>query len=270
MKKTKLLYSTIIFTILLILVSTYSYAAEITKETLKGFFDIFKDPKTGTQLIQVTDNKIIGDLETTKLDIEYELTDRPTFKIESIFENGMTCEECADEAKKFIYLMYAFTAICNKDINDFNATNKYFTDKVTQNSSYIEYTNTVISKENFTNTKDYVEKRFAKDIIVDDELFSLSVKKESMGNGEYKVLSQLIVNTDKDFSIINGNTTEGKDNITQTSTPLPTKTPSTANIGTMPNAGFELNALNILKVVLGLSISALIVYSIYNKRYNSK
>jgi len=39
MKKTKLLYSTIIFTILLILVSTYSYAAEITKETLKGFFE---------------------------------------------------------------------------------------------------------------------------------------------------------------------------------------------------------------------------------------
>jgi len=70
---------------------------------------------------------------------------------------------------------------------------------------------------------------------------------------------------DEENNSMNGNTTD-----IPTPTPQPTKTPSTANIGTMPNAGFELNALNILKVVLGLSLAGIIVYSIYNKRYSSK
>ena len=64
--------------------------------------------------------------------------------------------------------------------------------------------------------------------------------------------------------ITNGITT----NNVSTPTPLPTS--STANIGTMPNAGFQINALNILKIVLGLSLAGVILYTIYNKRYSSK
>ena len=262
MKKTLMYYITIILTILFILVNTYSYAAEITKESLTKFFDIFNNP------FQITDDKIIGSISDLNIDFTYDLTDKPTFYTETILENEMTYEKCNDEAAKFLSLMYAFASICSENINDINTANKYFADKISENSSYIEYTNTTISKEDFTNAKDYVEKRFAKDIIVDDELFSLSIKKQDIGNGVYKIISKLVVNSEKDFSIITGKTTVNLTTNTTTPTPLPTS--STANIGTMPNAGFQINALNILKIVLGLSLAGVILYTIYNKRYSSK
>jgi len=304
MKKNAMYYITIILTILFVLVSTYSYAAEITKESLTKFFEDFVEKETAEGdlegNIEVTGNEIIITSEELEHKMEYDLTDKPTFSIDMLFENGMTYDECTEEASKVSTTLFGFMAVAG--INGADATDAMMHGMLAIMGKAFEQSDeeTTITEENFVNAIDYAEKAYSKDIEIVDDFFILTIKKAELKDKEYIVKTELVVNSEKDFSVLSSKTDEigntiansivggltnsigsmanqviattntTTNNTVPSTTSLPTSTPSTANIGTMPNAGFELNALNILKIVLGLSLAGVIAYSIYSKRYSSK
>lgn len=304
MKKNIMYYVTIILTILFILVNTYSYAAEITKESLAKFFEDFVKGSEEEGSIEVTDTEIIIDSEGEEYKIQYDLSSKPKFTEDIVFKNGMTYDECTEEASKTYSTLFGFMAVAG--INGADAGEALAYGMVTIMEKVFEQINAgeAFKEETFINAIDYAERNYAKDVIVEDDLFTINIKKAELAElkgEEYIVETELIVNTEKDFSVLNGkadeignklidtmlgglsnslgsitnqivvSTNTSTNNTTKpTTAPTPLPTSSIANIETMPNAGFEVNTLNILKVVLGLSLVGVIVYSIYNKRYSSK
>jgi len=307
MKKNAMYYITIILTILFVLVNTYSYAAEITKEDLKEYFKNLEKQEdiTVTGKTNVTDEEIIViDENGQQFNIKYDLSDKPTFSTEAVFKDGETYDETINEEENIIYPLIGFMATAN--IYGEDESEAFFYTMFSLSGHMEEVELGKIEESEFTNAIDYAQKRYGKDIIIKDDLYTLNIKKGILKEGEYTVNVECIVPLREEFikiienkenatnntianSIIGGlensigsmtnqiisvtNTvTNNTTNSTATTTPTiqPTKTPSIANIGKMPNAGFELNILNILKIVLGLSLAGVIVYSIYSKRYSSK
>lgn len=305
MKKTLMYYITIMLTVLFVLVSTYSYAAEITKESLTKFFEDFVKKETNEGdlegSIEVNDAEIIIESQQEEYKMQYDLTDKPTFTIDMVFKDGMTYDECSEEASKIFIPLYGFMAVAGINGADADEAMLYGMFSIMEKLSEQGYEETTFTEENFVNATDYAQKVYSKNIEIVDDLYTLSIKKAELKGEEYIIETELVVNSEKDFSVLNGkadefgntmansiigglsnsigsmaneivastNTaTNNTVNSIATSTPLPTS--STANIGTMPNAGVEIYALNILKVVLGLSLAGVIVYSVYNKRYSSK
>lgn len=319
MKKTLMYYVTIILTMIMIIVSTYSYAAEITTDSLKVFFEEFVKGTEMEGKIEVTDKEIIITNDTVAEKLQYDLTEKPTFSVDMVFKNGMNFEQCADESSKVTLGLFGFCAVAGINGADPNDAMLYFYFSVLEKLQ--EQKTETITEENFVDVTDYVQKSYSIDSEIVDELFTLSIGKANLVGEDYIVETKLVVNEDKDFSVLS----EKTDNIGNTisnstvgdliitvdpvvtptataapvATPTPivtispvvnentnntvdekedneattivaTQTPSTANISKMPNAGFTINVINIIKVVLGLSIAGLIVYSVYNKRYNVK
>lgn len=310
MKKKVMYYVTIILTMIMIIVSTYSYAAEITTDSLKSFFKEFVNGTEMEGKIEVTDKEIIITNDTVAEELQYDLTEKPTFSVDMVFKNGMNFEQCAEESSKVTLGLFGFCAVAGIKGADPNDAMLYFYFSVLENLQ----TNgeEAITEENFIDVADYVQKTYKEDNKIVDELFTLSIGKASLVGEDYIVETKLVVNSDKDFRVLSEKADDAENTIsntivgdliitvdpvvTPTVTVTPTtdetkddkvsaeettkneeknvidsiQTPSTANISKMPNAGFELSILTILKIVLGLSLASTIIYTIYNKRYSSK
>ena len=344
MKKKAIYYITIILTMLLLILNTYSYAADFTKESLTEFFNEYKKQESDWNDVKVTSNEII--ITTTKGEekIQYDLTSKPTFLLNLVFKNGMTYDECLDEEGKIVDLVLGFDAVAySKGISLEDAMIYGLS---TVSTKIGELQNTIINKDNYTNAIEYAQRRYGMDMTANEDLFDMKVKKGTLNGETYIVTVELVVNSEKDFSVLNGNfdeignqssnpgNTSNKGNVTVTNTLVvevtntvigdttnkdnnkentntntnlntelketlpPTdnkveeqpaekedkkeeittnetksdviKPVSTANITKMPNAGFAVNVLNIIKVILGIGIAEFILYLLYNKRYNSK
>lgn len=310
MKKTIMYYITIVLTILMIIVSTYSYAADITKESLVEFFDNFVKETETEGTIHVTDTEIVITNESVDEKIQYDLTEKPTFYVDMVFKDGMTYDECLDESSKITLGLFGFCAVAGINGADTNSAMLYYYYSILANTKDKES----ITEDNFGNVANYVDKIYGEDSVIQDEFFTLSIKKAELIEDEYVVKTELVVNSEADFSIINdevnnvdntivnsiigdlivsvnpvvtpatdenentaeNNTTSNTNveniinNVIATATVTATATASTANITKIPNAGFDINLINVIKIILGLSIAGVIVYSVYNKRYNEK
>ena len=109
----KLLMS--LFIIFMILYTTISYAVSVTKENLNEAFQEFvlSDANEKNFKVELTDNTINITSNEGDYELEYDLTDKPTFTITIPIEKGMSYKEFEKRISNLNLPMLGYIAVAN-------------------------------------------------------------------------------------------------------------------------------------------------------------
>ena len=206
--------SFLIFTMLLCCFNTTYAAITVTEESLQKSFDKYatssENKETSASMEIDKTNKVITlTSEEDSYTMNYDLSGKPTFSIDLSFNKSMTKEDWETEASKPSLLMTIFVLIADLEEIDFTDSMTYIMSSAFKNLTSDQPTDT----SNITNAIEYAKLTYDKENPIKDTLFTLTTKKISETNDEYKAQATLVVNNDADFSIINGSTDELMQNI---------------------------------------------------------
>ena len=203
MKKV-LIISFLIFTILVSYFSTSYAAITVTEEALEQAFKNFieyskaEDSETNYSMNIDKENKQIT-LSTDDEDciMDYDLSDKPTFKINLSFNNNMSADDFSKEGQKVsdgLITMLIMTA----DIAGISPENSiiYVFSSMFKNANSSE----LIS---FTSAVETAKKMYDKEPAFCDDLYTMTYKKISETENEYNVQAILEIDNTADFSIMN-------------------------------------------------------------------
>ena len=206
----KILITTLFIFIILINFFGTSYAAlNVTEDSLQKSITKYMDealednPSNNSIKLDKTNKQVLLTSEGKSYIINYDLSSKPKFTIDLCFNSSMTKNECELESEKTSLLMIMFILIADSAGIKFEDSLMYMFSSILENST----TSEAIT---FTTPIEYAKSLYddSNNNIITDDLFTLMNVPVSETSDEYKVKANLIINNDKDFSIINGTTDE--------------------------------------------------------------
>jgi len=286
----------IIFLILIMLsVCTLSNAAVvITEDKLEEAFNKYAEGSSDYSLDKENNKIFIKDEEIT-YELKYDLEDKPRFYTDLTFNKSMTKEETDLEIEKSILPMIGF--ILTSDIMGVKTEDSlvYFFHKYIAQIKNMDLNETI----EYTDGIDYAKKIYPKNQIFADNFFTLTINKQEESDTEYKLRAELAVNTEEDFSILNGYAEANKEEIgkqlgeilgfdfegvldaakdaqdklnqaiEEEKNLLNEQKNNVANISKIPNTGEEISISNILISIIAVSTIIAISLFIYNRKKNA-
>lgn len=200
--------SFLIFTILITFLNTSYAAVTVTEKTIEDSFNkIIEEYYNATN----STNEILTmniDKENKQIKysgdgfnhvIDYDLSTVPTFTSNLSFNNTMSQEEWESQIDKLSVLFIIFSIVAYEDdiaINDSTAYISSIVDKKMNISTHIQQATNAI-KLALSLYSDNIQ-------TITDDLFTWTNKKISETEDEYKVQSILTINTEGDFSVLDG------------------------------------------------------------------
>lgn len=203
-----LIISILIFTILIGFIGTSYAAFNVTEESLQKAVDKYmanleKESADASIKLDKTNKQVLLTSEGESYTINYDLSSKPKFNIDLSFNSSMTKEECELEIERSSLLMIMFVLVADSAEIEFEDSMMYVLSSLMGNST---------STKNITYTTpiEYVKALYddRNNSTLIDDLFTWTHTKISETPDEYKVKSTIVINNDKDFSIINGTSDE--------------------------------------------------------------
>ena len=223
-----------IFFICIFLYTTMSYATwvTVTDENLEQALEKFEtsDSDTGNYEITVSNNIINITADNVTYELNYDLTDAPTFWIEtSTIEQGMTYEDFQAETEKLVLPMIGYIAVANVQGIEIEDGMLYFMMSYLGNAlnnpsggdSYVivndmdsevdiipDGANVIYASEFGDRVMEYVNSLYENGNSISDsnqfDTYTMTVEKEDSTETSCKLVSTLTVNMDADFSQLEG------------------------------------------------------------------
>ena len=224
-----------IFFICIFLYTTMSYATwvTVTDENLEQALEKFEtsDSDTGNYEITVSNNIINITADNVTYELNYDLTDAPTFWVEtSTIEQGMTYEDFQAETEKLVLPMIGYIAVANVQGIEIEDGMLYFMMSYLGNAmgsssgenSYIivddtnssggeistDGKNVIYVSEFGDRVMEYVNSLYENGNSISDsnqfDTYTMTVEKEDSTDTSCKLVSTLTVNMDADFSQLAG------------------------------------------------------------------
>lgn len=235
MSKKFFIKSLCIFFICIFLYTTMSYAmwVTVTDENLEEALQNFETSDSDTENYEITvSNNIINiTVDDATYELNYDLTDDPTFWVEtSTIEQGMTYEDFQAETEKLVLPMIGYIAVANVqgiEIEDgmlyfmmsylgnamgsSSGENSYIIVDDTNSSSGEVSTdgkNVIYVSEFGDRVMEYVNSLYENGNSISDsnqfDTYTMTVEKEDSTETSCKLVSTLTVNMDADFSQLAG------------------------------------------------------------------
>lgn len=281
---------TILLILLILTIPFVSKAAiEVTEEKLINTVEkIQKDFEKEGDNLKITIDKennliVLTDLNTgNKYDMSYNLDKKPQLSIEIKLTKDMTQEEMMEEYMKIIlpYLGFAMVA----DIGDIELVDSsmYFMMKILEgfNSNEIFDFEEMMQQGGITSDTEIDFEKIKElygnstEININDELFTFSLKEDKVTDKECILKVTLTVNTDKDFSILDGYAEKVAkemgflDNINGNNNMVNQNKNVTSNISKIPQTGNEISLVKILTTIIIVCAILMLSLPIYNKKTN--
>lgn len=206
MKKV-LIISFLIFTILVGFLSTSYAAVTVTEESLENSFKKYaensenEDSSVSYSMdIDKENKKITISVDDEDSIMDYDLSDKPTFKINISFNNEMSKEEWEKEGAKPTIPIIMFQLISNIVAGiEYRDSLAYISSAMFKDGQFID------STDDSNTAVEYAKSRYnnINETLVDN-LFTWTNKKISETEDTYIVESTLVINNDADFSTIDG------------------------------------------------------------------
>ena len=223
-----------IFFICIFLYTTMSYATwvTVTDENLEQALEKFEtsDSDTGNYEITVSNNIINITADNVTYELNYDLTDAPTFWVEtSTIEQGMTYEDFQAETEKLVLPMIGYIAVANVQGIEIEDGMLYFMMSYLGNAlnnpsggdSYVivndmdsevdiipDGANVIYASEFGDRVMEYVNSLYENGNSISDsnqfDTYTMTVEKEDSTETSCKLVSTLTVNMDADFSQLAG------------------------------------------------------------------
>ena len=223
-----------IFFICIFLYTTMSYATwvTVTDENLEQALEKFEtsDSDTGNYEITVSNNIINITADNVTYELNYDLTDAPTFWVEtSTIEQGMTYEDFQAETEKLVLPMIGYIAVANVQGIEIEDGMLYFMMSYLGNAlnnpsggdSYVivndmdsevdiipDGANVIYASEFGDRVMEYVNSLYENGNSISDsnqfDTYTMTVEKEDSTETSCKLVSTLTVNMDADFSQLEG------------------------------------------------------------------
>lgn len=282
--------------------SVYAATIPVTDENLIASFQKFVKSEANKQnyKISVSNNVITVSVDNEKYTLNYDLTNKPTFYLEVPIEKGMSYDEFKKKTDNLLLPMIGYIAVADIQGIKLEDAVVYFTlsyldsasnGSTSSKNSYVIADDlsvsdgvTIIKDESDTKTiyvsefgervMEYVNALYKDKQNMSDasgiNSFSLSIEKQDITETSCKLVSKLTINTDADFSKINGYTNEFKNDSTNKDIPgentqkdSETKAENELNIDTLPRTGKETNvflsALYIIVATCSIALIALLL-----------
>ena len=263
----------------------------ITKEELEQA--IKKLNKDTNEDFILEGDKITFSFEGKEYRMKYNLDGNPKFISRAVITKNMTMDEYNEETQNLILGIFGFTLVgINKGIETKDAL-LYAMFSLFDN---IDFSKGEIVTEDTFNSIEIASKFFKEDIVIEEDLYKLNMKKVSNTESEYIVEAVYEVKTDEDFSILEDYEFEYRDNsladlldkvqsgrenyqqaemnesikLNEWLSELDKQNTIVSNIVEIPQTGKRLQDEDILWIILISSVSVFIVYCAYNKRKNGK
>lgn len=227
------------FFVLMLIVLTFfcmntSYAAfvEVTDENLKDALEKFEKSETNDKNYQIVveNNVITVKFEEEIYQLNYDLTDKPTFYLEIPIEKGMSYKEYKNKDDNLILPMLGYLAAANIQDVEFEDSMLYFSmsylssafNKKNENSYVLIDDLDVPDEEFFYKTDDpryiytsdfpekvmeYVSDLYSEPLVLDDNdggisSYTFSTQLKNKTDTSCTIVASLSVNTEADFSVI--------------------------------------------------------------------
>lgn len=235
MSKKFFIKSLCIFFICIFLYTTMSYAmwVTVTDENLEEALQNFETSDSDTENYEITvSNNIINiTVDDATYELNYDLTDDPTFWVEtSTIEQGMTYEDFQAETEKLVLPMIGYIAVANVQGIEIEDGMLYFMMSYLGNAmgsssgenSYIivddtnssggeistDGKNVIYVSEFGDRVMEYVNSLYENGNSISDsnqfDTYTMTVEKEDSTETSCKLVSTLTVNMDADFSQLAG------------------------------------------------------------------
>ena len=235
MSKKFFIKSLCIFFICIFLYTTMSYAmwVTVTDENLEEALQNFETSDSDTENYEITvSNNIINiTVDDATYELNYDLTDDPTFWVEtSTIEQGMTYEDFQAETEKLVLPMIGYIAVANVQGIEIEDGMLYFMMSYLGNAmgsssgenSYIivddtnssggeistDGKNVIYVSEFGDRVMEYVNSLYENGNSISDsnqfDTYTMTVEKEDSTDTSCKLVSTLTVNMDADFSQLAG------------------------------------------------------------------
>lgn len=231
----KILISLFIF--LISLYATMSYATLVTDRKLDAAFQKFvsSDENTKNYKISLSDNIITINLEDKNYNLNYDLTDKPTFTLTVPIEVGMSYEKFKEETGNLTLPMLGYIAVANIQGVEIEDASSYFLFSYLSGSSNLssnqnlymvvddlnvsegvtiqksDDSTTIYASEFGNRVMEFVNNMYKDKMTITDDTYSFSVEKQDETDTSCKLVSTLSVNADADFSKLKGYTNSVKD-----------------------------------------------------------
>lgn len=247
MKKV-LMISFLISTILISFLNTSYATVTVTKENLSQAFQSFVSSKANEDnfVFSVEDNVINITEDNETYSLNYDLTGKPTFSAEVDIRKGMSYEDFQNKQDTISLPMYGYIATANIQGVKLEDAAAYFLfsylgsalGSASTNNGYIIYDDTSASEgvtlERDENSKtilvsefgdrvmEYVNSLYPQTLTISDSdseginSYTMTIEKKEVTETSCKLVSTLTVNTDADFSKLNGTTNKIEGTINNT------------------------------------------------------
>ena len=222
-----------IFLLFLIIIMTFSFTinsyaggVKVTEENLKASFEkIVKTEDNKDVKIKIENNVITIESDDEIYKLDYDITGKPTFTCVANIKNGMSYEEYKNETDKLLAgPMLAYMAVADIQGIDSDKSMEYFlltvlssmfSNLTPEDSNYIlvteisegmeitsETSEVIYASEFDKYVMEYTNSVYGnKKIYEDDEkILKLSMEQKEKTNDSCKIISTIIIDTDKDFS----------------------------------------------------------------------
>lgn len=286
----KKIISIILISIILLIPIVSKAAIEVTEEKLiktveKMQQNLDKDAEGfKIKIDKETDKIILTDANGKNYEMTYKLEEKPEFSVEIKINDKMSQEEITEEVVKIILPPLGFFMI-----TDMNGTNlvdslSYLLAKAMDGlklDEIVDIDKIIEAGGDTSNSIDYekIKELYgdSAEININDELFTFSLKEDMVTEMEGTLKITLAVNTDKDFSILDGYAEKfigdldisNKINTNVISNGIYQKNNITANISKIPQTGNEISLVKVLTTIIIMSGIMMISLSIYNRKRNS-
>lgn len=214
--------------------NSYAKTVEVTNENLKKAFEKFiASNKTEEEYdITVSDKSITVTVLGKEYTINYTLKETPTFSFDISIKKGMTYEEFKTQVENAVLPILGYVTVANVQGIEFDDSKSYFTSSLMRgvltgaiplstlesytivddlNGKEVEKTDdpkVIYTSEFGDKVMELVNNVFQKDISVTDSqvanTYTWSVKKQDATADSCKIVSTLSVNTNGDFSMLEG------------------------------------------------------------------
>lgn len=234
MSKKIFIKSLLIFFIFIFLYTTMSYAVwvTVTDENLEQALKKFESSDLSTENYEFSINNNIINIKSdnSTYELNYDLTDDPTFWVETnTIEQGMTYEDFQAETEKLVLPMIGYIAVANVQGIEIEDGMMYFMMSYLGNAlnnpsggkSYVivndmdseidiipDGANVIYASEFGDRVMEYVNSLYENGNSISDsnqfDTYSMTVEKQDATDTSCKLVSTLTVNKDADFSQLEG------------------------------------------------------------------
>lgn len=305
MKKVINIIILMFFIIVFICNNVYAEYITVTDENLIASLQKFGESEANEESnykISVSNNVITISVDNENYVLNYDLINKPTFSVEMTIEKGMSYDEFEKISDNLVLPMIGYVAVA--DIQEINMEDAliYFaftflgsalSGSGTSENSYvivddvnvsegvtIEKTNdskTIYVSEFGDRVIEYIDSMYKEKQDISDasgiNSFSFSIEKQDTTETSRKLIATLSVNTDADFSKINGYADGLKDSFINedisgenTQDDSETKVENKIDIDILPKTGEKINVfLIVLYIIVGICSIALITLFLTKK-----